>query len=118
MKRILYALLVGTFLASPVWAIEKKEEPKQEDVYLLMDLLGATFQTIRDEAVEEISYRQMVEKSINGVLTSIDPHSGFLDAEEMVDMDLDYIQNKRGFWYDIGLLFRTIPVFFGKRGAQ
>lgn len=38
--------------------------------------------------------------------------------EEMVDMDLDYIQNKRGFWYDIGLLFRTIPVFFGKKGAQ
>ena len=38
--------------------------------------------------------------------------------EEMVDMDLDYIQNKRGFWYDIGLLFRTIPVFYGKRGAQ
>ena len=38
--------------------------------------------------------------------------------EEMIDMDLDYIQNKRGFWYDIGLLFRTIPVFFGKRGAQ
>ena len=38
--------------------------------------------------------------------------------EEMVDMDLDYIQNKRGFWYDIGLLFRTIPVFFGKKGAH
>lgn len=38
--------------------------------------------------------------------------------EEMVDMDLDYIQNKRGFWYDIGILFRTIPVFFGKKGAQ
>ena len=38
--------------------------------------------------------------------------------EEMIDMDLDYIQNKRGFWYDIGLLFRTIPVFFGKKGAQ
>ena len=38
--------------------------------------------------------------------------------EEMVDMDLDYIQNKRGFWYDIRILFRTIPVFFGKRGAQ
>ena len=38
--------------------------------------------------------------------------------EEMVDMDLDYIQNKRGFWYDIGLLFRTIPVFLGKKGAH
>ena len=87
MKKILYVLLVSTFLASPVWATEKKAEEKQEDVYLLMDLLGATFQTIRDEAVEEISYRKMVEKSINGVLTSIDPHSGFLDAEEMADME-------------------------------
>ena len=38
--------------------------------------------------------------------------------EEMVEMVLDYIQNKRGFWYDIGLLFRTIPVFFGKKGAH
>ena len=38
--------------------------------------------------------------------------------EEMVEMDLDYIQNKRGFWYDIGLLFRTIPVFLGKKGAH
>lgn len=87
MKKILYVLLLGTFLAGPVFATEKKAEEKQEDVYLLMDLLGATFQTIRDEAVEEISYRQIVEKSINGVLTSIDPHSGFLDAEEMADME-------------------------------
>ena len=38
--------------------------------------------------------------------------------EEMIEMDLDYIQNKRGFWYDIGLLFRTIPVFLGKKGAH
>ena len=87
MKKIFYTLLIGTFLTTPVWAEDTKSEQKQEDVYLLMDLLGATFQTIRDEAVEEISYRQMVEKSINGVLTSIDPHSGFLDAEEMAEMD-------------------------------
>ena len=64
MKKIFYTLLLGTFLTSPVWGADKKPETKQEDVYLLMDLLGATFQSIRDEAVEEISYRQMVEKSI------------------------------------------------------
>lgn len=86
MKKFLCTLLLGTFLVNPVLAEDKKQS-QQEDVYLLMDLLGTTFQTIRDEAVEKISYRQMVEKSINGVLTSIDPHSGFLDAEEMADMD-------------------------------
>ena len=87
MRNWIFSLLVGTILATPVWSADKEVKPKQEDVYLLMDLLGATFQTIKDEAVEEISYRQMVEKSINGVLTSIDPHSGFLDAEEMADME-------------------------------
>ena len=87
MRRFIFTLLIGTFLVNPVWAADEKKEEKQEDVYLLMDLLGATFQTIRDESVEEVSYRKMVEKSINGVLTSIDPHSGFLDAEEMADME-------------------------------
>lgn len=38
--------------------------------------------------------------------------------DEMIEMDLDYITNKRGFWYDIGLLFRTIPAFLFKRGAK
>lgn len=87
MRHFILTLLIGTFLVNPVWAADDKKEEKQEDVYLLMDLLGATFQTIRDESVEEVSYRKMVEKSINGVLTSIDPHSGFLDAEEMADME-------------------------------
>ena len=87
MRHFIFTLLIGTFLVNPVWAADDKKEEKQEDVYLLMDLLGATFQTIRDESVEEVSYRKMVEKSINGVLTSIDPHSGFLDAEEMADME-------------------------------
>ena len=38
--------------------------------------------------------------------------------EQMIDMDLEYIQHKRGFWYDIGLIFRTIPAFFSKKGAR
>ena len=86
MKKIISVLLFGTILTTSVFAADKKIQ-EQEDVYLLMDLLGATLQTIRDESVEEISYRKMVEKSINGVLTSLDPHSGFLDEEEMADME-------------------------------
>ena len=87
MRKIIYTLLISTFLTAPVLAADKQPESNQEDVYLLMDLLGATFQTIREDAVEEVSYRQIVEKSINGVLTSIDPHSGLLDAEEMQEME-------------------------------
>lgn len=38
--------------------------------------------------------------------------------EEMIDMDLDYIQNKRGFWYDIKLIFRTFAVVCSHKGAE
>ncbi len=37
---------------------------------------------------------------------------------QMVEMDLDYIQNKRGFWYDIKLMFKTIAVVFKGKGAE
>lgn len=38
--------------------------------------------------------------------------------DEMIDMDLDYIQNKRGFWHDIKLIFQTIAVVFSHKGAE
>ena len=38
--------------------------------------------------------------------------------EEMIKMDLDYIEHKRGFWYDIGLIFKTIIVVISGKGAE
>lgn len=38
--------------------------------------------------------------------------------DQMVEMDLDYIQNKRGFWYDIKLIFKTVVVVFKRKGAK
>ena len=38
--------------------------------------------------------------------------------ENMIKMDLDYVQNKRGFWHDIGLVFKTIWVVITGNGAE
>lgn len=38
--------------------------------------------------------------------------------EQMIDMDLDYIQEKRGFWYDISLCFLTVWVVITHEGAE
>lgn len=37
---------------------------------------------------------------------------------QMVKMDIDYIENKRGFWHDIGLIFKTIGVVIKGNGAE
>lgn len=36
--------------------------------------------------------------------------------DEMIDLDLRYIEKKRGFWYDIGIIFRTLPAVFRQNG--
>ncbi len=40
--------------------------------------------------------------------------------DEMIKMDLDYIENKRGFWYDVWLVIKTVLVIFSfkKNGAE
>ena len=86
MRYFLSILMTSVFFSTAVMASDKKAE-MMDDPYLLMDLLGATFEQIQSDSVEEISYRQMVEKSIDGVLTSLDPHSGFLDQEETMELE-------------------------------
>jgi len=85
MKKFSWALPILMF---PVIATAEVPDPKQEyeDVYVLMDLLGASLRLIKDEYVEDVTYKDMVEKAINGVLSAQDPHSGFLDKDETDEM--------------------------------
>ena len=85
MKKLLLLYLMFSF---PVWAATKQntEKVENENVYVLMELLGASLKLIKQDYVEDVSYKTMVEKAINGVLTAQDPHSGFLDKEELDDM--------------------------------
>lgn len=38
--------------------------------------------------------------------------------DTMLELDMKYINEKRGFWYDIGLIFKTIGVVFKGKGAE
>ena len=83
-----------------------------------MSLVGPRPCTVREYELysEKDKLRLKVPQGLTGEWQVVGRCNTSFD--EMVDMDLDYIQNKRGFWYDIGLLFRTIPVFLGKKGAH
>lgn len=83
-KLVLLALLSAT----PLWAAPAPTPavPDNENVYALMELLGSSLKLIKEDYVEDVSYKTMVEKALNGVLTAQDPHSGFLNKEEMDEM--------------------------------
>src|SRR5579864_4961171 len=54
--------------------------------YKQLDLFGDVFELVRAQYVDEVSDETLVECAINGMLTSLDPHSNYLNAKNFNDM--------------------------------
>ena len=76
-----FALLSATAL-TPVSAAERKE------TYKLLDLFGEVLEKVRSEYVEPVNDEELIEAALNGMLSSLDPHSGYLNPKNSKDMDI------------------------------
>ncbi|WP_368345368.1 S41 family peptidase [Pelagovum sp. HNIBRBA483] len=76
-------LLVTTQIAGPLIA---QEDRSNSTVYEQLDLFGDIFERIRAQYVEEVDAPDLIEAAINGMLTSLDPHSSYLSPEDAADM--------------------------------
>ena len=93
MKKLLMAVAGGTALglvvttqvAGPLIA---QEAEREASVYQQLDLFGDIFERIRAEYVEEVDASDLIEAAINGMLTSLDPHSSYLSPDDAADMRL------------------------------
>jgi carboxyl-terminal processing protease len=56
------------------------------ETYRQLNLFGDVFERVRAEYVDKITDQKLIESAINGMLTSLDPHSSFLDAKSFKDM--------------------------------
>src|SRR5271167_799025 len=56
------------------------------DTYKQLNLFGEVFEKVRAEYVDDVSDDSLVESAINGMLTSLDPHSNYLNAKNFNDM--------------------------------
>lgn len=78
-------VLLTTQVAGPLIA---QEAERTENVYEQLDLFGDIFERIRAQYVEEVDSKKLVEAAINGMLTSLDPHSSYLPPEDFDDMQV------------------------------
>jgi carboxyl-terminal processing protease len=87
-------LVLGTALASD-------EEPRTQAQLTLDDLRTFTdvFNQIRNNFVEEISDRELLNAAIRGMLSELDPHSSYMEAAEFRKLD----DNTRGRYSGIGI---------------
>jgi carboxyl-terminal processing protease len=77
--------LIATQVAGPLIA---QEATKSASVYEQLDLFGDIFERIRAQYVEEVDSEKLIEAAINGMLTSLDPHSSYLTAKDFDDMQV------------------------------
>ncbi|WP_371225732.1 S41 family peptidase [Roseovarius sp. 2305UL8-3] len=80
---ILTGVVVSTQVAAPLLA---QEAAKSTNVYEQLDLFGDIFERIRAQYVEDVDEGELIEAAINGMLTSLDPHSSYLSPDDAADM--------------------------------
>ena len=80
-SRLLFiSLFAGLFFSiSSAHAAKKVDE--DANTYELLNLFGEVLERTKISYVEEVTDKKLIESAINGMLSSLDPHSGYLDAE-------------------------------------
>ncbi|WP_293907848.1 S41 family peptidase [Phenylobacterium sp.] len=54
--------------------------------YRMLGLFGDVLNTVENQYVTEVDDTKLIQSAIDGMLTSLDPHSGYLDPESFDDM--------------------------------
>ena len=83
LKVILLFTLI-TLLAPKTYGSSSDEEK-----YKYLDLFGQVFDRVRSSYVEEVTDQELIEKAIDGMLSGLDPHSGFMNEEIFQEMQMD-----------------------------
>lgn len=61
---------------------------ESSETYRQLNLFGDVFERVRAEYVREVTDEDLIEAAINGMLTSLDPHSSYLNAKNYRDMQV------------------------------
>ena len=64
-------------------------EENRKKVYEQLNLFGEVFDRVRSTHVEAVNSQDLIRAAIDGMLSSLDPHSGYLAPESFQDMQVD-----------------------------
>ncbi len=86
MNKYLTILFSSIFL---ILSFPTSSKQKSKETYEYLDLFGQVFDRVRSSYVDDVSDEELIEKAIDGMLTGLDPHSGYMDEEIWQEMQMD-----------------------------
>ncbi|MFN3076969.1 MAG: S41 family peptidase [Alphaproteobacteria bacterium] len=78
-------------LGASLWLVPVSGFAAQQsdtDTYRLLNLFGDVFERARRDYVDEVSDETLIENAVNGMLSSLDPHSGYLNPKSYKEMQV------------------------------
>ena len=89
MRKRLAAGIAGTILFTlSVTASVDAADSTNNDTYQQLNLFGDVFERVRADYVEEVSDTDLIEAAINGMLSSLDPHSKYLNPKNFKEIQI------------------------------
>jgi len=103
-KSILAGVIAGSLSGAVVLALQASPLPgpalaESSETYRQLNLFGDVFERVRADYVEPTEDAELIDAAINGMLTSLDPHSSYLNPKNFRDMQV----NTRGEFGGLGI---------------
>ncbi|ESQ81096.1 S41 family peptidase [Asticcacaulis sp. YBE204] len=89
-------------LALSVGAVAYANQPAfspKSDTYEMLELFGDVLALVKQNYVVEVDDKKLIEAALQGMLSSLDPHSNYLSSEDYTDLQ----EKTRGAYGGIGL---------------
>ena len=83
---------------------------KNKETYEYLDLFGQIFDRVRSQYVDNVTDEELIEKAIDGMLTGLDPHSGYMDEEVWEEMQMDTKGKFGGLGIEVGMEHGVVKV--------
>jgi len=76
--------------AGPIVGLAHAEDTadSHQETYHLLTLFGEVFERVRADYVQPVDDRELVDNALNGMVSSLDPHSSYMDAKQYADMQI------------------------------
>jgi carboxyl-terminal processing protease len=85
MKKTLVAVVATALVVGPL-SYYGAAQSKTEDTYKQLDLFADVFEIVRNQYFKPVPDDQLIEASLNGMVSSLDPHSSYMNPKDYADL--------------------------------